>query len=98
MKPGVDGRESLRARASTQSQSASVDLRLLVIATVDQDFLPVGLVDDHRLEQMGRHHLHTIFVGGGVVHRDVLPLSTASTISAVTPGRARVSFEIVEYC
>src|SRR6266850_1627724 len=57
-----------RRIASTLS-SASVDLRLLVVTAVDQDFLPVGLIDYHRLEQIGRHHLHTIFVGGGVVHR-----------------------------
>src|ERR1043165_8507956 len=49
---------------------ASVDLGFLVIATVDQDFFPVGLVDNDGLEQIGRHDLHAIIIGGRVVHGD----------------------------
>src|SRR5712664_918193 len=73
-KPWVTGASSEDApghgeRIASTLSPASVDLRLLVVTAVDQDFLPVSLVDDHRLEQIGWHHLHAIFVGGGVVHR-----------------------------
>src|SRR5205814_9538188 len=65
---GAISRRQRYGRCRAWSSLASVDLGLLVIAAVDQDFLPIGLVDDNRLEQIGRHHLDAIVVGLGVVH------------------------------
>src|SRR5215510_15885066 len=50
----------------------SLELRALVIAAVNQNLLPIALVDHDRLEQIGRHHLDAILIGRGVVDRNLL--------------------------
>src|SRR5471030_2139128 len=44
-----------------------LDLRFLVVTRIDQDRMPVRLVDQHRLEQVRRHDLDAVVVGLRVV-------------------------------
>src|ERR1700754_2694657 len=50
----------------------SLELRSFVIAALNQQLLPIALVDNHRLEQIRRHDLDSVVVGLGVVDRDLL--------------------------
>lgn len=54
-----------------------IDLVFLVVTAIDQNLLPVRLVDDHRLEQIGRHDLDAIVIGLGVVDFRLLAGSSA---------------------
>ncbi len=54
------------------ARGGSLDLRFLVVAAVHQHLLPVRLVHQHRLEQVGGHDLHAVVVGLGVVDLGLL--------------------------
>src|SRR3546814_7026813 len=57
--------------APADRRTRLLDLAFLVVTAVDQNRLPVALVDHDRLEQIGRHHLDTVVVGLGVVDLDL---------------------------
>src|SRR5690606_14091826 len=62
------------SRGAGRQEPAPRDVRvsgqvlLGVVAAVDQHFLVVVLVDDHRVQQLGRYDLVAVVVVGGVVH------------------------------
>jgi hypothetical protein len=38
-----------------------------IVTAADEDIFPVGSIDSHRLQQIGRNHFDTVVIGFGVV-------------------------------
>src|SRR6476469_8258148 len=54
---------TLSPQAGRGKERILLELRLLVIAAVDQDLLPIVLVDHDRLQEIGGHGLDAVLVG-----------------------------------